>query len=51
MPDEEGLRAGILQECRHRDDRPLGGHFGRHKTVTLVRRLTHWQDQTRDVDN
>ena len=47
VPDGGGLRARILQECH---DTPLGGHFGRHKTAALVRRLAYWPGQTRDVD-
>jgi hypothetical protein len=46
-PDGGGLRARILQEHH---DTPLGGHFGRHKTAALVRRLAYWPGQTRDVD-
>ena len=46
VPDGGGLRARILQECH---DTPLGGHFGRHKTAALVRRLAFWPGQTRDV--
>ena len=46
VPDGGGLRGRILAECH---DTPLGGHFGRHKTATLVRRLTFWPGQTRDV--
>ena len=41
------MRASILQECH---DTPLGGHFGRHRTAALVRRLAYWPGQTRDVD-
>ena len=41
------LRASILQECH---DTPLGGHFGRHKSAALIRRLANWPEQTRDVD-
>ena len=47
VPDGGGLRARILQECH---DTPLGGHFGRHKTMALVRRLAYWPGLTRDVD-
>ena len=46
--DGGGLRARIMQECH---DTPLGGHFGRHKTAALVRRLAYWQGQTREVDS
>ena len=48
VPDGGGLRARILQECH---DTPLGGHFGRHKTAALVRRLAYWPGQTREVDS
>ncbi len=44
VPDGGGLRRRILQECH---DTPLGGHFGRHKTAALVRRLAYWPGQTR----
>ncbi len=37
----------ILQVCH---DTPLGGHFRRHETAALVRRLAYWPGQTRDVD-
>ena len=47
VPDGGGLRRRILQECH---DTPLGGHFGRHKTAALVRRLAFWPGQTRDVE-
>jgi len=47
VPDGGGLRRRILQECH---DTPLGGHFGRHKTTALVRRLAYWPGQTRDVE-
>ena len=46
IPDGGNLRLRILRECH---DTPLGGHFGRHKTASLVRRLTFWPGQTRDV--
>ena len=46
IPDGGGLRQRILRECH---DTPLGGHFGRHKTGSLTRRLTFWPGQTRDV--
>jgi hypothetical protein len=47
VPDGGGLRSRILHECH---DTPLGGHFGRHKTASLVRRLAYWPGQTRDVE-
>jgi transposase InsO family protein len=47
VPDGGGLRRRILHECH---DTPLGGHFGRHKTTSLVRRLAYWPGQTRDVE-
>ena len=47
IPDGGGLRRQILKECH---DTPLGGHFGRHKTAALVRRLAFWPGQTRDVE-
>ena len=46
VPDGGGLRTRILRECH---DTPLGGHFGRHKTAALVRRLSYWPGQQRDV--
>ena len=46
VPDAGGLRERILRECH---DTPLGGHFGRHKTAALVRRLSYWPGQQRDV--
>ena len=46
VPEGGHLRRRILQECH---DTPLGGHFGRHKTTALVRRLAYWPGQTRDV--
>jgi len=46
IPDGGNLRHRILKECH---DTPLGGHFGRHKTASLVRRLAFWPGQTRDV--
>ena len=36
IPAGAGLRAQVLRECH---DGPLGGHFGRAKTGSLVRRL------------
>ncbi len=41
----EGLWAQVLRECH---DGPIGGHFGRAKTGSLVRRLAFWVGQ--DVD-
>ncbi len=46
IPDGGHLRHRILNKCH---DTSLGGHFGRHKTVALVRRLTFWPGQTCDV--
>ena len=46
VPEEGDLRRRILQECH---DTPLGGHFGRHKTAALVRRLAFWPGLSRDV--
>ncbi len=37
-----GLRAQVLRECH---DGPLGGHFERAKTGSLVRRLAFWVGQ------
>ena len=46
IPAGGGLRAQVLRECH---DGPLGGHFGRAKTGSLVRRLAFWIGQGRDV--
>ena len=46
IPAGGGLRTQVLRECH---DGPLGGHFGRAKTGSLVRRLAFWVGQDRDV--
>ena len=46
IPAGAGLRAQVLRECH---DGPLGGHFGRAKTGSLVRRLAFWVGQDVDV--
>ena len=46
IPAGGGLRAQVLRECH---DGPLGGHFGRAKTVSLVRRLAFWVGQDVDI--
>ena len=46
IPAGGGLRTQVLRECH---DGPLGGHFGRAKTGSLVRRLTFWVGQELDV--
>jgi hypothetical protein len=46
IPAGGGLRAQVLRECH---DVPLGGHFGRAKTGSLVRRLAFWVGQDVDV--
>ena len=46
IPAGAGLRAQVLRECH---DGPLGGHFGRSKTGSLVRRLAFWVGQDVDV--
>ena len=46
IPAGSGLRAQVLRECH---DAPLGGHFGRAKTGSLVRRLAFWVGQDVDV--
>ena len=46
IPAGGGLRVQVLRECH---DGPLGGHFGRAKTGSLVRRLTFWVGQELDV--
>ena len=46
IPAGGGLRAQVLRECH---DGPLGGHFGRAKTGSLVRRLAFWVGQDVDV--
>ena len=46
IPAGGGLREQVLHECH---DSPLGGHFGRAKTGSLVRRLAFWVGQDRQV--
>jgi len=46
VPAGSGLREQVLRECH---DGPLGGHFGRAKTGSLVRRLAFWVGQDGDV--
>jgi hypothetical protein len=46
IPAGGGLRTQVLRECH---DGPLGGHFGRAKTGSLVRRLAFWVGQDVDV--
>ena len=46
IPAGGGLRSQVLRECH---DGPLGGHFGRAKTGSLVRRLAFWVSQDGDV--
>jgi len=46
VPEGGDLRRRILQECH---DTPLGGHFGRHKTAALVRRLAFWPGLSTEV--
>ena len=46
IPAGGGLRAQVLRECH---DGPLGGHFGRAKTGSLVRRLAFWVGHDFDV--
>jgi hypothetical protein len=46
VPAGSNLRAQVLRECH---DGPLGGHFGRTKTGSLVRRLAFWVSQDGDV--
>jgi len=46
IPAGGELRAQVLRECH---DGPLGGHFGRLKTGSLVRRLAFWVGQDVDV--
>jgi hypothetical protein len=41
-----GLRAQVLRECH---DGPLGGHLGRAKTGSQVRRLAFWVGQDSDM--
>jgi hypothetical protein len=45
-PAGSGLRTQVLRECH---DGPLGGHFDRAKTGSLVRRLAFWVSQDGDV--
>ncbi len=46
IPAGGGLRAQVLRECH---DGPLGGHFCRAKTGSLVLRLAFWVGQDVDV--
>ena len=46
IPAGGGLRAQVLRECH---DGPLGGHFGRAKTGSLVCLLAFWVGQDVDV--
>ncbi len=46
IPAGGGLPAQVLRECH---DGPLGGHLGRAKTGSLVRRLAFWVGQDVDV--
>ncbi len=46
IPAGGGLRAQVLRECH---DGPIGGHFGRAKTGSLVLRLAFWVGQDLDV--
>ncbi len=46
VPAGGGLRTQVLRECH---DGPIGGHFGRAKTGSLVRRLAFWVGQDLDV--
>jgi hypothetical protein len=46
IPAGGGLRTQVLRECH---DGPLGGHFGRAKTGSLVRRLAFWVGQDLNV--
>jgi hypothetical protein len=46
IPAGGDLRTQVLRECH---DGPLGGHFGRAKTGSLVRRLAFWVGQDVDV--
>ena len=45
-PAGGGLRAQVLHECQ---DGPLGGHFGRAKTRSLVHSIGSWVGQGVDV--
>ncbi len=46
IPACDGLRAQVLRECH---GGALGGHFGRAKTGSLMRRLAFWVGQDVDV--
>jgi hypothetical protein len=46
IPAGGGLCVQVLWECH---DGPLGGHFGRAKTGSLVRRLAFWVEEDVDV--
>ena len=44
IPAAGGLRLQVLTELQAT---PLGGHFGRYKTLALARRSAHWHAQPR----
>ncbi len=46
IPAGGGLRAQVLSECH---DCPLGCHFSRAKTGSLVRRMAFWVGQDSDI--
>ena len=46
IPAGGDLRTQVLRECH---DGPLGGHFGRAKTGSLLRRLAFWVGQDVEV--
>ena len=46
IPAGGGLREPVLRECHNG---PLGGHFGRAKTGSLVRHLAFWVGEDVDV--
>jgi len=47
LPRDQALVAEVIK--RHHDD-PLAAHFGRDKTIALLRRKFWWQDLYHDVD-
>lgn len=47
VPDQQALRLEIIRASH---DDPLAGHFGRDKTIDLVRRHFHWGSLNADVE-
>jgi len=47
IPKDQALRTEIMS--MHHDD-PLAGHFGRDKTLELIRRKYYWPSMANDVE-